>query len=129
MISNGMEIIGAWMESILVEVLVFTCGTVNVLLFDIAGSSRTATSATVNVFSLKIKESMPTRGPWASRMRMRNGQEGVKIHRMRKKKQEKIPRRRSQPNTGGNLHSTRELMRVNRIERDRKHLQVLSLPR
>lgn len=28
---------------------------------------------------------MPTRGPWAS-SRMRNGQEGVKIHRMRKKK-------------------------------------------
>lgn len=36
MISNGMEIIGAWTESILL-VFVFTCGTVNMLLFDIAG--------------------------------------------------------------------------------------------
>lgn len=36
--------IGAWTESILVEVLVFTCGTVNVLLFDISGSTRTETS-------------------------------------------------------------------------------------
>lgn len=76
MISNGMEMIGAWTESILVEVLVFTCGTVNVLLFDIAGSTRTATSATVNIFSLKIKYSMPARDPWVSRMR--NDQEGVK---------------------------------------------------
>lgn len=84
MISNGMEMIRAWTESILVEVLVFTCGTVKVLLFDIAGSTRTVMSATVNIFSLKIKDSMPTRGPWASRMR--NGQAGVKMHRMRKKK-------------------------------------------
>lgn len=101
MISNGMEMIRAWTESILVEVLVFTCGTVKVLLFDIAGSTRTVMSATVNIFSLKIKDSMPTRGPWASRMR--NGQAGVKMHRMRKKKQEKIPRRRSQTKYGRQL--------------------------
>ena len=89
MISNEVKMIGAWIESILVEVLVFTCGTVNVLLFDIAGSTRSATSATVHIFSLKVNDSdsMPDRSPWASRMR--NGQEGVKIHRMRKKNREK----------------------------------------
>jgi hypothetical protein len=74
---------------ILVELPIFTCGTVFVPLFDIAGcaeQSWTATS-TGDMFIMKMKDSMPDRGPSASRMAVK---EGVEIHRMRQKPK-KIP--------------------------------------
>ena len=86
MISNEMKMIGAWTENILVEVLVFTCGTVKVLFFDIAGSPWTATSAAVNIFILKVEDSMPDRASWMSRMR--SGQEGVSTGCGKKKQSE-----------------------------------------
>lgn len=73
-------------RNILVEVLVFTCGTVRVLFCDIAGSTRAATSATENIFILKVEDSMPDRAPWMSRMR--SGQAGVSTG-CGKKKQER----------------------------------------